>query len=130
MPSLEFEGTIEKIFETNVISDRFQKRDFVVKVEDGQYPQEIALQFTQADCDLLDNFKEGDNIRVKSWVRGRKWQRTPNDEPKWFNSLVAYSLEKTQGSAADDDEMNQDREQVPFPTNPPSESNNEEDFPF
>ena len=98
MPKFEAEGQLVKIYDTQVISDRFQKREFILRVEDGQYPQELNLQFTQSDCGLLDSFSEGDQVSVSSWVRGRKWQRSEADAPKWFNSLVAFSIKAPSSS--------------------------------
>ena len=100
MPKFEAEGQLVKIFDTQVISDRFQKREFVLRVEDGQYPQELSLQFTQSDCGLLDSFSEGDQVSVSSWIRGRKWQRSEADAPRWFNSLVAFSIKSPQGASS------------------------------
>ena len=92
MPNFEAKGELIKISDTDKISDRFQKREFVLKIEE-QYPQEIQYQLTQDDCSILDNFKVGDQVKVNSWVRGRRWQKTPQDDPRWFNSLVAYNIE-------------------------------------
>ena len=92
MPNFEAKGELIKISDTDKISDRFQKREFVLKIEE-KYPQEIQYQLTQDDCSILDNFKVGDQVKVNSWVRGRRWQKTPQDDPRWFNSLVAYKIE-------------------------------------
>jgi hypothetical protein len=105
MPSFETEGTLLKIFPTSIKSERFQLREFVLNVEEGNFPQEIIFQFTQDDCDTLDKFKEGEKVKVSSWIRGKKWQRSPQDEPRWFNSLAARSIEHSDPMMND---MNQD----------------------
>ncbi len=105
MPSFETEGTLIKIFPTSVKSERFQLREFVLSIEEGNYPQEIIFQFSQDDCDRLDKFKEGEKVKVSSWVRGKKWQRSPQDEPRWFNSLAARSIEHSDPMMSD---MNQE----------------------
>jgi len=116
MPSFELQGQIVKIFPTHVVSERFQKRDFVVRVEDGKYPQEIVMQFTQQDVNTLDNFKEGDEVKVFGYIRGRMWRKSEYDEPKWFNSLAASKVEHVNVGAAGpedfvpppEDDFNQD----------------------
>ena len=105
MPSFETEGTLVKIFPTSSKSASFQLREFVLNVEEGKFPQEIIFQFTQDDCDRLDKFKEGEKVKVSSWIRGKKWQRSPQDEPRWFNSLAARSIEHSDPMMSD---MNQD----------------------
>ena len=92
MPNFEAKGEIIKIAETKVVSDRFQLREFVIKTDD-QYPQELQLQAVQDNCGILDNFKVGDMVKVRADVRGRKWQKTPQDDPRWFNTLQAYKIE-------------------------------------
>ena len=38
----KIKGTIKMIGETNVINDKFRKRDFVLTSEDDMYPQQIS----------------------------------------------------------------------------------------
>lgn len=135
MPSFETEGTLIKIFPTSVKSERFQLREFVLNIEEGNYPQEIIFQFSQDDCDRLDKFKEGEKVKVSSWVRGKKWQRSPQDEPRWFNSLAARSIEHSDPMMSD---MNQDAGnnenpfggEIPPPTEDTSSSMGDDDLPF
>ncbi len=138
MPSFETEGTLIKIFPTSVKSERFQLREFVLNIEEGNYPQEIIFQFTQDSCDLLDKFKEGEKVKVSSWIRGKKWQRSPQDEPRWFNSLAARSIEHSDPMMND---MNQDMGSnenpfagdIPPPSEDTSSSSSEmgdDDLPF
>ena len=100
MPSFEAKGEIIQIFDTNKISDKFRKREFVLKI-DEQYSQEIMYQLTQDDCAIIDSFKVGDMVKVNSWVRGRKWQKTPQDAPRWFNTLQAYKIEGVSAAPAE-----------------------------
>ena len=92
MPSFEAKGEIIHIADLHVISEKFQKREFVLKFEE-QYPQEVMFQLVQGNCELLDQFKVGDFVKITADVRGRKWQKTPQDAPRWFNTLQAYKIE-------------------------------------
>jgi len=54
------EGKVEKIFDTEQKSATFQAREFVIQVEDGQYPQMVKFQLVQDKCSLIDDYSEGD----------------------------------------------------------------------
>lgn len=85
-------GEVHLVGETTKISDKFTKRDLVVKDESGQYPQFIAFQVTQDRCSLLDSVKVGDNVNVLFNLRGREWT-SPSGEVKYFNTLEAWKIE-------------------------------------
>ena len=48
--SFEVEGKLYKKFETEKKKDTFQTREFVLLVEQGQYPQHIKFQLVQDRC--------------------------------------------------------------------------------
>jgi len=85
--SFEIEGEIVKIYETQQKSEKFQAREFVIKTADN-YPQFVKFQLTQDKCDLIDNYKEGQQLKVHFDLRGREW----ND--KYFTNLNAWRLEQ------------------------------------
>ncbi len=89
--SLEVKGNLYKKFEIQSKSDKFQIREFVLKLE-GQYPQLIKFQLTQERCDILNNFNEGDEVNVAFDLRGREWQ------DKYFTNLNAWKIEKVQAN--------------------------------
>jgi hypothetical protein len=128
MPSFETEGTIEKIYPLRVVSDKFQLREFVLRVPDGNYSQELLMQFVNADCDRLDKFKEGDEVRVSCWVKGKRWQRSQQDEPKWFNSLQARTIEHLHQSNTDTSDKFNQVSSLPEP--PPFNDIPDDDLPF
>jgi len=90
--SFEIEGEIVKIYETQKKSEKFQAREFVIKTADN-YPQFVKFQLTQDKCDLIDNHKEGEQIKVHFDLRGREW----ND--KYFTNLNAWRLEQNSPQA-------------------------------
>jgi hypothetical protein len=49
MSELKLEGKLIKIFETNQISEKFKKREFVIET-DEQYPQTVKFQLVQDSC--------------------------------------------------------------------------------
>lgn len=84
-------GTIKRISETQNVSAKFSKREFVLEVQDGNYPQFIQLEFTQDNCDRLDGYKVGQSVEVEINIRGREWT-SPIGEVKYFNTLQAWRI--------------------------------------
>lgn len=88
---MQITGTVIKIFPTEIVGDNFQKREFVLRTDADQYPQEIQIQLTGVKTDLLNSVKEGDIITAAINIRGRSWTNSEG-VVKWFNSLVAWSI--------------------------------------
>lgn len=93
MASFEFTGKLKVKGNTQVVSDKFSKRDLVVTTEE-QYPQFISLQLTQEKCALLDAYQIGDELKLSVNLRGREWT-APDGVVKYFNTLEAWRIEKT-----------------------------------
>ena len=94
----------------------FTKREFVVVVEEGKYPQEIALECVQDKVSLLDGLKEGQTVTVTFDIRGREYNG------RYFNNLQAWRI-KTDEPAADED-------RPPIPTDAEAPGEFEDDIPF
>lgn len=113
---LQVTGTIYKIEETKQVTERFTKREFVVEVEDGKYPQLVLFQMTGDRCQNLDGYAKGQEIRVEFNLRGREWT-SPKGEVRFFNSLDVWRLDKVgdapaeQGTAKASEDMDED---IPF----------------
>lgn len=91
---MEVTGILKVKFDTNVVSERFKKRDFVLTVEPGSpYPQHVTFQLVQDKVNLIDNFNAGDEIKVLFNLKGREWT-SPQGEVKYFNTIDAWRIEK------------------------------------
>lgn len=64
-----------------------------------QYPQHILVEFVQDKCDLLDQFKEGQQVKVSINLRGREWVN-PQGETKYFNSIQGWRIENLEQAPA------------------------------
>jgi len=94
----ELSGTLRVVRDTQVISDRFKKREFVVMIdEESQFPQPIMCQFTQDRCSKLDNFNSGDKVKVEFYLKGREWT-SPQGEVKYFLSADAWTIDTLGGN--------------------------------
>ncbi|TRW26597.1 DUF3127 domain-containing protein [Flavobacterium zepuense] len=90
---MEVSGRIKMIDETKAFgANGFRKRELVVTT-DEQYPQHIMIEFTQDKCDLLNNYRVGEPVKVSINLRGREWVN-PQGETKYFNSIQGWRIEK------------------------------------
>lgn len=86
-------------YNTQQITDSFQKREFVVEFADNpQYPEYLKFELIQSNCEQLENFEVGDIMNISFNLKGRKWT-DKNGEVKYFNSLQAWRLEKDSAGA-------------------------------
>jgi hypothetical protein len=124
--SFEISGKLHKKFPTDQKSDRFQARDFVLLLDDEQYPQYIKFQLTQDRCDLIEKYSEGQNIKVHFDLRGREWNE------KYFTNLNAWRIEPGEGTQAVPDEANFPdlSDEVSFDDDNSSSENEMDDLPF
>lgn len=116
--SFELSGKVKLIQEPQTFGSGFTKREFIVIVEDGKYPQEISLECIQDKVPLLDSLKEGDDVKVSFDIRGREYNG------RYFNNLQAWRIEQSAGAGASP--ANDDR--PPLPDVEPGEP--EDDLPF
>ena len=92
---MEIQGRIKTIFATETVGQNgFQKRDLVITT-DGQYPQDIIIQFAQGNCALLDNLQIGQMVKIHFNLQGREWV-SPQGEVKYFNTVVGWKIELIQ----------------------------------
>jgi len=94
---MEVTGRVKLINPEQQVSASFKKRELVVTT-DEQYPQHIMIEFTQDKCDLLNNYRPGDEVKVSINLRGREWIN-PQGEAKYFNSIQGWRIEKVQAEA-------------------------------
>lgn len=93
---MEVVGTLKAKFETQKVSERFQKREFVLTTEaNTPYPQHVSFQVTQDKCGILDQFSDGEELKVQFNLRGREWNGPQGI--KYFNTLEAWRIEKLVG---------------------------------
>jgi hypothetical protein len=126
-------GTVKVINPTQVISEKFSKREFVIETQD-QYPQLVIFQATQDKCSLLDNVQLSSQVEVSFNLKGREWT-SPAGEVKYFNTVEAWRIEKVGQSnampAGGPSAMSLGSDPIPAATTSAVASNEEEDdLPF
>jgi hypothetical protein len=97
---MELTGKLKVKRDTQVVSDKFQKREFVLTDESSQYPQDILFQLSQDKVTLIDKVNEGEIITAHFNLRGREWTN-PQGEVKYFNTLDVWRVESSQIGASE-----------------------------
>lgn len=126
---MEVTGVLKAKFDTQKVSDRFQKREFVLTTEGNTpYPQHVSFQLTQDKCNLLDQYNVGEEMKVQFNLRGREWNGPQGI--KYFNTLEAWRIEKMAGGGLAP--QNNQSNNVENTTTPvfTSNVNDNDDLPF
>jgi hypothetical protein len=95
-------GKVHVIEETKTYGQKgFRKRLLVLEQDNGRFTNYIPVEFIQDGCDSADQLKVGDEIEVTYRLSGRKWQRDPNSEVKYFLSAEAMQFNVLNSSSGD-----------------------------
>lgn len=93
---MEIKGTIYKIGQTQAVSEKFSKREIVIKTDESTpYPQFISLIATQDKTAILDSYKDGDVVELSFNLKGRLYNH-PDKGEQFFNSLELWKINKQQ----------------------------------
>jgi len=123
---MEVIGTLKEVFETQVVSDKFKKREIVITTDGNTpYPQHVSFQLTQDKTSLPDQagLNLGDEVKLHFNLRGREWNGPQGI--KYFNTLEAWRIEKI-GSASSNNPMNTPQPEPKFTSN----TGDNDDLPF
>ncbi|GAC1374019.1 MAG: hypothetical protein NVS3B25_12070 [Hymenobacter sp.] len=90
-------GRLHEIFDEQQVSEKFRKREFVLEVQDGQYPEHIKFQMVQDKTSLIDPYKMGDEVKVTFNLRGRGFNK--NGQMLYFTNLEAWKIEPAAGGS-------------------------------
>lgn len=126
---MEATGLLKVKMDTEKVSDKFSKREFVLTTEaNTPYPQHVSFQLTQDKCSVLDNYNVGEEIKIQFNLRGREWNGPQGI--KYFNTLEAWRIERP-GAASTPKASTQTN--VAAPTSEPiftANSDDNDDVPF
>jgi single-strand DNA-binding protein len=91
--TFELEGTLKQLFDTQTFASGFAKREFVVEVPDGKYPQMLKFECVKDKISMLDGVSVGDAVKVAFDIRGSEYKE------RFYVNLNAWKLTKADGSA-------------------------------
>lgn len=89
---LERTGRIHLIHDLKTISESFSVKTFILDLslnEDEKYDNYLQFELSNEYIALLENVKNGDNVKVKFYLQGRLYGDS-ND--KCFNKLKAIDI--------------------------------------
>ena len=96
--AFELEGTVRHIFDTQTFASGFPKREFVIEVEDGKFPQMVKFEAVKEKASILDGVSVGDRVSVTFDIRGNEYKE------RYYVNLSAWKLSKVgeDGGAPED----------------------------
>ncbi|MEO0055219.1 MAG: hypothetical protein RLZZ50_1166 [Verrucomicrobiota bacterium] len=83
----EISGTIKKLFDEQTFGSGFNKREFVLTIESGRFPQDIKFECVKDKIALLEGLEPGSKVKVFFDLRGREWKES------YFVNLNAWKIE-------------------------------------
>lgn len=89
----EITGTVKKIFPEQTFGSGFNKREFVLTVEDGRFPQDIKFECVKDKVALVAGLSEGAKAKVFFDLRGREWK------DNYYVNLNAWKIEAQEAGA-------------------------------
>lgn len=118
-------GRVELVSNTEVVTDKFRKRDFVIAThaETDSYPNYVKFQLVQDRTDLVDNIRQGELVEVSFDLRGRE------HNGNYYTNIQAWRVEKLEQGANNQQPETQKRAQ-PQVDNSQNTRRSNEDLPF
>ena len=81
---------VHSVGETQVISDKFSKRELVLTDRAEKYPLYLSIQFQRKKTGLLDKVRPGDTVSVYGYLSGRYHERSG----RYFVDVVGEELHR------------------------------------
>jgi hypothetical protein len=136
--SFEISGRITEIYQTQQVSDKFKKREFILEVKETnntgfEFIEYIKFQTVQDKCSILDEINLHDQVKVSFNLRGRKWEK--DGQTSYFTNLDAWKIVNEQSTSITPNTPGNQNTKVsdnsaPFPENPPVDDSGFDDLPF
>ena len=93
--SLELTGKLLLKYDTQQVSDKFKKREFVLELAEeingNIYTNYAKMQLVQTKCDIIDRFNVGDMVKVSFNVKGTRYEK--DGKVNYFSNLDAWRIE-------------------------------------
>jgi len=88
---MELTGKVHVIGETEEFGNNgFTKRMIVIETQD-QYPQKLPIDFVKNNTKLLDNFQEGQEVKISINLRGNE------HNGKYYVNIQGWKIESISG---------------------------------
>lgn len=90
----ELEGTVHLVGDIQTFDSGFTKREFVVEVKDGNFPQMIKFECLKEKTAITDGLNKGDTVKVAFDIRGNEYNG------RFYVNLNAWKVEGGGGGNA------------------------------
>lgn len=124
---MELNVKIHSIGETQNVSATFSKREFIVETQED-YKQYLQLQVIKDKCDVLDNYKAGQEVKVSLNLKGRLWTNKEGKEIA-FNTLECWRIENLETESKPQTKA-PTPQQAPFPIATDFKEEEHDNLPF
>lgn len=95
MSKIDLTGFIEHVGDVQNISEKFSKRDLVLRIDSGKYTEFIRCEATNHACELLNGYKQDDEVTISVYLTGRKYNK-PTGEVAYFTSVKLSAIQKVE----------------------------------
>ena len=119
-------GILKRIGKEKQVTATFKNRTFDIETVGDKYPQTLRFELSQDNCDIIDAYAVGQEIDISYNLRGREWQKTPEDDIVVFNTIVAWKIQPVGNSTPNTAETKTNTQE--FGAALPGEQSN--DLPF
>ena len=93
--SLEITGKLLIKYPVVEVRDKFKKREFVLELTEeingNSYTNFAKMQLVQAKCDAINNYNEGDMLKVSFNIKGTRYEK--DGKVNYFSNLDAWRIE-------------------------------------
>ena len=93
--NLEVTGKLLVKYDTQQVSEKFKKREFVLELADeingNTYTNYAKMQLVQAKCDIIDRYNVGDQVKVSFNIKGSRYEK--DGKESYFTNLDAWRIE-------------------------------------
>jgi len=94
--AFELTGRVIDVFDAVQVSDSFRKREFVVEKKENssgtEFTDYVKFQLTQDRCNLADQIRVNDEVRISFNIRGNRWEK--DGRVSYFTNLDVWKIEK------------------------------------
>ncbi len=95
-------GIVHFIDETKTYGQKgFRKRLVVLEQDKERFTNFVPIEFTNDNCDTVDELSVGDDVEIDYRLSGRKWQKDAKSEVKYFLNAEGMRFQ-VMGKAGDD----------------------------
>ena len=122
MSEASVRGVVHLIEETKTYGQKgFRKRLVVLEQQQERFTNYIPVDFTRDQCDAVDEMNVGDDVEITYRLSGRKWQKDPSADVRYFLSAEAtnFKVVGKQGAGGGAEDANDYFDQAASDDDPP-----------